>query len=172
MNHVCKRVGRDELLKKSIILLKAWFTYESCLLGSYAACMATYALYVLIIFILNNYHCEMQTPLDVFKQFFRIWGNFDWTNNLATIYCPIKTLNFYDRLKNECNFDLDQLALVERAMIREYRERGALLISPETLVERMIGYAAVRTGCDPVYNSLAMKKSMNLKYINIVDPTF
>ena len=103
MNHLCHQVSKDELLKKSIILLKAWFTYEACFLGSYAACMATYALYVLAIFIVNNYYEEVNTPMEVFKVFFKVWGNFDWSNNITTIYCPIKTLNFYDRLKNEVN---------------------------------------------------------------------
>lgn len=140
MNHVCRRVGKDELLKKSIILLKAWFTYESCFLGSYAACMATYALYVLVIFIVNNYFDELHSAMDVFKHFFKVWGCFDWMNNIATIYCPIKTLNFYDRLKNECHFDLDQLAMVERTMIKDYRER-VLLIAPDQLVDKMLAYA-------------------------------
>ena len=70
MNYMAKKIGKDQLLKKSILLLKAWFTYESSFLGSYAACMATYALYVLIVFIINNYHEELQSPMDVFRKFF------------------------------------------------------------------------------------------------------
>lgn len=101
MNLMSKIIGKEQLLKKSIILLKAWFTYESSFLGSYAACMATYALYILVIFIINNYYEELQTPMDVFRKFFQVWGNFDWDSNLISIYSPIKTINFYDRLKNE-----------------------------------------------------------------------
>jgi hypothetical protein len=52
---MAKLVEKDRLLKKSILLLKAWFTYEASFLGSYAACMATYALYVLVLFIFNNF---------------------------------------------------------------------------------------------------------------------
>lgn len=55
-----------------------WFTYEGNLLGSYAACMATYALYVLVIFVINNYYEELHTPIDVLRKFFQVWGNFDW----------------------------------------------------------------------------------------------
>lgn len=55
MNCMAKLVEKDRLLKKSILLLKAWFTYEASFLGSYAACMATYALYVLVLFIFNNF---------------------------------------------------------------------------------------------------------------------
>lgn len=99
MNYMSKQVGKEQLLKKSILLLKAWFTYESSFLGSYAACMATYALYVLVLFIVNNY--ELASPMDVFKKFFQVFGQFDWDSNIITIYSPIKTINFYDRLKNE-----------------------------------------------------------------------
>jgi hypothetical protein len=80
-------------------MLKAWLTYESSLLGSYAACMATYALYALILYVFNNYNDELQTPLDVFKKFFQVWGSFDWDSNIITIYGPVKLFNFYDRLK-------------------------------------------------------------------------
>jgi hypothetical protein len=55
MNYLSKLIERDFMLKKSILLLKAWFTYEASFLGSYAACMATYALYVLVLFIFNNF---------------------------------------------------------------------------------------------------------------------
>ena len=56
MNHLDKKViGQDHLMKRSIMLLKSWMTYESSLLGSQLACMATYALYTLVIYIFNNY---------------------------------------------------------------------------------------------------------------------
>jgi hypothetical protein len=101
MNHMSSIIAREQLLKKSIILLKAWFTYESSFLGSYAACMATYALYVLITFVINNYEEELRTPMDVFRKFFEIWGEFDWDSNIVTLFTPIKSANYYERLKNE-----------------------------------------------------------------------
>jgi hypothetical protein len=63
--------------------------------------MATYALYVLVIMIVNNFYNELNSPLDVLRLFFRIWGNFDWDNNIITILAPIKTPNFYEKLKFE-----------------------------------------------------------------------
>lgn len=101
MTHLSELIEKDQLLKKSILLLKAWFTYESCLLGSYAACMATYALYVLVVFILNTFHEEAKTPMDVFRKFFEVWGHFDWEGHLITIYSPIRQANYYERLRNE-----------------------------------------------------------------------
>jgi hypothetical protein len=46
MQAVSAKVGQDDLLKKSILLLKSWMTYDGNLLGSHAANMATYALYI------------------------------------------------------------------------------------------------------------------------------
>ena len=94
MTFVDKMIAKDHLLKRSIILLKAWFTYEASFLGSYAACMATYALYVLILFDFNNFNEELRTPMDVFRKFFQIWGSFDWDSNIITMYSPIKSANY------------------------------------------------------------------------------
>lgn len=88
-------------MKKSIILLKAWCSYETSFLGSYAACMATYALYVLVIYIFNQYNDELKSPMDVFKRFLAFWGDFDWDHNIITMYSPIRSHNFYERLRNE-----------------------------------------------------------------------
>jgi DNA polymerase sigma len=99
-------------LKDSIILLKAWMTYEASLLGSHAANMATYALYVLVVFLVNNF--DVRNPLEVFRLFFAYFGKFEWESQMITIYGAIKTLNFYDRLKSEFNFDIKKFALSER----------------------------------------------------------
>ena len=101
MNQMAKLIDKNHLLKKSIILIKMWFTYEANLLGSYASCMATYGLYVLVLFIINNFYDELETPMDVFKKFFKVWGTFDWDSNIVSIYAPIKAHNFYDNLKSE-----------------------------------------------------------------------
>lgn len=118
MNHFDNKViGRDHLMKRSIMLLKSWMTYESSLLGSQLACMATYALYTLVIYIFNNYSKDgegIQTEMQFFKKFFQILGDFDWDKHLITIYGPIRIQNLYDKLRDECNFDLNQLALNER----------------------------------------------------------
>lgn len=101
MNVLSKLVGKNNLLKKSILLIKMWFTYEANLLGSFAACMATYALYVLVVFVINNYYGELHSPWDVFRKFFEVLGLFDWDSNIVSVYNPIKAHNFYDNLKSE-----------------------------------------------------------------------
>ena len=55
-----------------------WMTYDGNLLGSHAANMATYALYIQVIFLLNNFYADLHTPLDVFRKYFSFFSTFDW----------------------------------------------------------------------------------------------
>ena len=63
--------------------------------------MATYALYVLILNIINNYYDELETPMDVFRKFLEVWGTFDWFSFILTVFCPIPSYNFYETLKEK-----------------------------------------------------------------------
>jgi hypothetical protein len=65
---------------------------------------------------------------------------------------------------------MDRLAMLERMNHRDYQSRS-LLVTPDKLNDKMLLYSAVRL-TDPMYANLANKRSMNLKFINIVDPTF
>ena len=87
-----KIVSRVPFLKQAILLIKAWMTYEASLLGSHAANMATYALYVLIIFLVNNF--EIETPMELFRLFFKFFGKFDWDSQIITIQGAIRSHNF------------------------------------------------------------------------------
>lgn len=128
MNRIAEKAP---FLKDSILLLKAWMTYEASLLGSHAANMATYALYVLVVFLINNF--EVCSPFEVFRLFFYYFGKFEWESHMVTIYGAVKTLNFYDRLK-EFNFDIKKFAAAERSTA-EFRNlmRTNLLFAPDDL---------------------------------------
>jgi hypothetical protein len=73
--------------------------------------------------------------MDVFRRFFQVWGTFDWETHLVTMYSPIKTVNYYERLRNECNFEMDRLALLERISLTEYNEKQ-LMVTPDRLNSR------------------------------------
>jgi len=82
-------MGKDEIFKRSIILIKAWCLYESHLLGSQNANLCSYAIEVMIIYILNNYSDECFTPLDVLRLFIKIFAKFNWSTTILTIFGPI-----------------------------------------------------------------------------------
>jgi len=63
--------------------------------------MATYALYVLILFVINNYYEELNTPMDVFRKFFEVWGQFNWDSNIITMYSPIRVSTSMETQKSK-----------------------------------------------------------------------
>ena len=105
-------------------------TYDGNLLGSHAANMATYALYVQVIFLLNNFHQELKTPLDVFYKYFDWFREFDWDRQMLSVYGPINTLNVCDRSKNLNEIDIEIMALNEREKHDDLKTRP-LLFTPD-----------------------------------------
>lgn len=128
-----KVVGRKHLLKRSILLLKAWMTYESSLLGSQLACLATYGMYTLAIYIFNNFSVDKNgqplivNEMDFLRKFFDVFGKFDWDEQIITIYGSIRKqgLKWQDRLKDEFNFDISAMAMSERQLSQSSAEKSA-----------------------------------------------
>ena len=75
--------------------------------------MATYGMYTLVLFIFNNYGKDkngqplIKTEMEFLRTFFKVFSQFDWDKYIVTIYGPIRIQNFYDRLRDECNFDMN-----------------------------------------------------------------
>ena len=106
------------------MLLKCWLTFDAALLGSHTANMTTYALYVLVTFLLNNFHEDLHTPFDVFERFFEYFADFDWSNRIVTIYGPVTYQHNYNGKKG-----FEQLALEERERDPKLQGRE-LLVRP------------------------------------------
>ena len=83
-------------------------TFDASLLGSHNANMATYALYILVIFLINNFYEQLETPLDVYRKFISYFVNFDWSSRKVTIYGPVNS--FDHSIKS-----IEEQALEERA---------------------------------------------------------
>lgn len=188
MQAVSLKVGQDDLLKKSILLLKSWMTYDGNLLGSHAANMATYALYIQVIFLLNNFSDQLLTPLDVFRKYFSFFATFDWERQMLSIYGPVSAHNVCDRSRVQSEIDIEKLAIAERVKHPELNGRE-LLFRPEEMLDRQINYAAIRIlttnapkSGEPTEISVEqlvaradqpfLKKNWNLKPVNLVDPCY
>ena len=136
-----KLIGKNNLLKKSILLLKCWLTFDAALLGSHTANMTTYALYILVTFLLNNFHDELNTPFEVFERFFEYFSEFDWSGKIVTIYGPIPAHSPSSKRNGSSNFEA--LALEERANDPVLRHKE-LLVKPNQLKARQMKYDQVR----------------------------
>jgi hypothetical protein len=75
-----KVVGQEHLFKRSVFLLKAFFTNEVSLLGAQVSCMATYGLYTLAMYLFNCYgkKLKFENEIQVVRAFFNVFGEFDW----------------------------------------------------------------------------------------------
>lgn len=87
-------VGKSNLFKRSLLLLKAWFANESArytiggasLLGSKDS-LSTWSLIVLMIYIFNI-NPSLTHPLQAVGQFFAYYSGFDWTNLFMSVKGP------------------------------------------------------------------------------------
>ncbi|XP_038980280.1 uncharacterized protein LOC103702120 [Phoenix dactylifera] len=81
-----RKLGKDHLFKKSVILIKAWCYYESHILGAPYALISTYALETLVLYILHLFHETLGGPLSVLYRFLDYFSKFDWDNYRIDLY--------------------------------------------------------------------------------------
>ncbi|CAD5325983.1 unnamed protein product [Arabidopsis thaliana] len=89
LEQVDQLFGRDHLFKRSIILVKAWCYYESRILGANTGLISTYALAVLVLYIINLFHSSLSGPLAVLYKFLDYYGSFDWNNYCISVNGPV-----------------------------------------------------------------------------------
>ncbi|CAN1297608.1 hypothetical protein LINPERPRIM_LOCUS23529, partial [Linum perenne] len=78
-------VGKNHLLKRSIILIKSWCYYESRTLGAFHGLFSTYALEILILHLFNLFHSSLEGPLAVLYKFLDYYSSFDWDKYVISI---------------------------------------------------------------------------------------
>jgi hypothetical protein len=89
-------VGSQHLFKRSMILIKAWSYFESHILSSQNGLLATYALETLVLCVVNLFHAELKTPLEVLAKFLDYFAHFDWKLWSLTIRGPVLTSEIQD----------------------------------------------------------------------------
>lgn len=65
ISQVNRLVDKNHLFKCSIILIKAWCYYESCILGAHHGLISTYALEVLVLYVFHLFHSSLNGPISV-----------------------------------------------------------------------------------------------------------
>ncbi|KAL5075324.1 hypothetical protein RYX36_014308 [Vicia faba] len=145
LEEVDQLVGKNHVLKRSIILVKAWCYYESRLLGAHHGLLSTYALEILVLYIINCFHSSLCGPLEVLYRFLDYYSTFDWEKNYITIDGP------------------QPLSSLPEIVEKPESDRGGLLISKELL----------KNYRDMCYVSKACETSLRefpIKCMNILDP--
>jgi len=159
-----QRVGRNHLVKKSILLIKAWCYYESRLLGAHHGMLSSYALEVMVLFILNVHGSEMDTPLEVFHRFMQVFAEFDFDRYCLSILGPIELDSFPHPRLDALALPADHEPLLGAAELRDAISQYSTK-SDE---------AACAIEC--LSHSLSCSREerpsfhMNRKHLNIMDP--
>jgi hypothetical protein len=87
---VAALVGNDHLLKRSVLLIRAWWWYETILEGNEKASPREYlpdcAIWMMTATIFNIYHRTIRDPLQVLYLFLRIYSNYDGRQEIITLY--------------------------------------------------------------------------------------
>ncbi|KAK7282426.1 hypothetical protein RIF29_11178 [Crotalaria pallida] len=113
-------LGRDHLLKRSIILIKAWLYYESRILGAHHGLLSTYAVEVLVLYIINRFHSSVHGPLEVLYKFLDYYSKFDWDTNYISIDGP-KALSTLPEIVESPECDRAGF-LLSREFLNSYRD--------------------------------------------------
>ncbi|XP_019430253.1 PREDICTED: uncharacterized protein LOC109337684 [Lupinus angustifolius] len=120
LEEIDQLLGRNHLFKHSIILIKSWLYYESRILGAHHGLLSTYAVEILVLYIVNRFHSSVGGPLEVLYRFLDYYGKFDWETNYISVDGP-KALSTLPEIVEtpEC----DQVGfLLSKEFLRSYRD--------------------------------------------------
>ncbi|CAK7339962.1 unnamed protein product [Dovyalis caffra] len=126
LEQVDQLIGRDHLFKRSIILIKAWCFYESRILGAHHGLISTYALQILVLNIINNFHSSLPGPLAVLYKFLDYYSAFDWENYCASINGPIPLSSFPQMESTDNNWNE---LLLSQEFLRNFKDTFAFLMN-------------------------------------------
>ncbi|KAG8093499.1 hypothetical protein GUJ93_ZPchr0012g22049 [Zizania palustris] len=96
LEQVDQNFEKKHLFKRSIMLIKAWCYYESRILGAHHGLISTYALEILVLYILHLFHGTLDGPLAVLYRFLDYYSKFDWDNKGISLYGPVSLSSLPD----------------------------------------------------------------------------
>ncbi|KAM7501720.1 hypothetical protein LguiB_000624 [Lonicera macranthoides] len=88
LEQIDRVVVKDHLLKRSIILIKAWCYFESRILGSLHGLISTYALEMLVLHIFHMFNSSLNGPFEVLYRFLDYFSKFDWEKYCISLHGP------------------------------------------------------------------------------------
>jgi predicted nucleotidyltransferase len=117
----------SHLVKKSLLLIKAWAYYESHVLGGNGGMLGTYAITVMLLGALNSLVGSGQldvstaTPLDILWHFLHYYSKVDITAHLLTLYGSTP-------LPIERSAVDDSRCVIDKAFLQHFMSRNADLL--------------------------------------------
>ncbi|MCE0482565.1 hypothetical protein HAX54_041424 [Datura stramonium] len=147
LEQIDRLVGKNHLFKRSIILAKAWCYYESRILGAHHGLISTYALEILVLYIVHMYHSSLSGPLAVLYRFLDYYSKFDWDIYCVSLNGPVRKASLPDIM-----VDMPDNA------------RNNVLLSEEFLRNCMEMFTV------PSRDAEMNTRALQQKHLNIIDP--
>jgi len=171
MNYIFEKLGKDDnkliILRRTITLIKAWFYYEGNFIGSNIGLMASCALELLVLYIFNIYYENIQDEIDAFFLFFKLMSEFDFENNIITIFGPISKNYFFEncnqkepfwyvnKTENKYLFNIEEFKIFMKQI-----EKSKNVLYPNEPKKNMFQNKLFNI-LDPINNSNNLGKSIN-----------
>ncbi|CAN6206478.1 unnamed protein product [Urochloa humidicola] len=143
---VDRQVGKNHLFKRSIMLIKAWCSHESRILGAHHGLISTYALETLVLYIFNMFHKSLHGPLEAFYRFLEYFSKFDWDKYGISLNGPVD-LSSLPNLTVEPSAGQDEL-LLDKDFLQGFLDKLVMIPNESD-------------GCDTQFRP---------KFLNIIDP--
>lgn len=155
------------LFKKTLILIKAWCSFEGSVLGSNIGLMGSYALECLVLLMFNLKNKEISNEISGFCLFFSMYHDLDWENNVMTIF-GIVSVDEYMKLITTSDEDMFYSEL------SKIQKQGDLfnLIKYEVFEKFYIKVNMLNKQNKPCMSIISNRKVNIIKYVNIIDPLF
>ena len=141
------------ILKRTIILTKAWFYYESNLIGSNIGLMASCALELLILNIFNIYYENIQDEIDAFFLFFNVMNKINFNEEIITLFGPKSAADFFGN--NQKNY------------FWYIKQEQKYLFKSEEFIKL---YKLIEESKNILYSKEITKNMFQNKLCNILDP--
>ena len=95
--------NKIQIFRRTLILIKAWCSFEGNLMGSNIGLMASYALEILVIYVFNLHYDNIYNEFDGFEKFFEIMDTFDWEKSIISLFGIFSNVDYQKKLINYNN---------------------------------------------------------------------
>jgi hypothetical protein len=123
IEEIDRTVGRDHLFKKSLILIRAWWTLEASMYTETLPVLSTSAVCVMVCALFSRFHREIYHPIHALMLFLTEYATFDWAKYGLSVYGSIdlSTLETEPLTHQHC-LELYPETLISSQMIGKYEE--------------------------------------------------
>ena len=162
------------IFKRTIILIKAWCTYEGSLMGSNIGLMASYGLEILILYMFNLYYKDINNEIEGFFYFFNLMKNVDIENNIFSIFGLIPINEFHSKFfiseKDKNNIGSEPFWYINNDEKKNDNYLFNLKEIKEILIKINNSPINISINNNKNKNEILFKKSFTEKLFNILDP--